>query len=224
MDYNIVHLTDIHGTGNTIYRIGDELRKADIVILSGDITHFGYSKDVVPIIENIAFFNKNIYAVPGNCDYHEVDKFLTEFEINLHRKIIETDRFVFCGLGGSLPCPGYTPFEYEESEADSWLSDMKKQIKNIKPLIFVSHQPPIDTKNDRLTNGDHVGSISVRKFIEDTCPLLCLTGHIHEGIGVDTIGKCELINPGPFRMGYFASIRITGENSVKPIPKQITAL
>ena len=125
-------------------------------------------------------------------------------------------------MGGSLPCPGYTPFEYEESEAGSWLSDMKDKIKNIKPLIFVSHEPPVNTKNDRLTNGDHVGSISVRKFIEDTCPLICLTGHIHEGIGVDAIGKCVLINPGPFRMGYYASIKITGENSVNSTLKQIT--
>ena len=68
MDYNILHLTDIHGAGQNIASISNELRKADLVILSGDITHFGYSKDVVPIIENIANFNKNIYAIPGNCD------------------------------------------------------------------------------------------------------------------------------------------------------------
>jgi len=224
MDYKIVHLTDIHGACNTISRIGNDLQKADLVILSGDITHFGYTKDVVPIIEKIEYFNKNIYAVPGNCDYDEVNKFLTEFEINLHRKIFETDKYIFCGLGGSLPCPGYTPFEYEESEAVSWLSDMKDKIKTIKPLIFVSHQPPVNTKNDRLTNGEHVGSKSVKDFIQSVSPVLCLTGHIHEGIGIDTIGNCRVVNPGPFRTGHFASITITGENSVNIELKQITAL
>ncbi len=222
MDYNIIHLTDIHGAGNNLAKIGNELRNADIVILSGDITHFGYSKDVVPIIENISYFNKRIYAVPGNCDYIEVDMFLTEIKINLHRNIIETDRYILCGLGGSLPCPGYTPFEYTESEAGSWLSEIKDKIKSSKPMIFVSHQPPFNTKNDRLTNGDHVGSKSVREFINSTSPILCLTGHIHEGIGVDTIGNSMIVNPGPFRTGYYASIKITGENSVNSTLKQIT--
>jgi Icc-related predicted phosphoesterase len=223
MDFNILHLTDIHGAENSITEIGNEIQNADIVILSGDITHFGNSRDVASIIETISSFNKKIFAVSGNCDYKEVDNYLTEYGINLHRRVIETDRYTFCGLGGSLPCPGYTPFEYTDSEANSWLSEMKDKIKSKKPMIFVSHQPPSNTKNDRLTNGKHVGSISIRNFIQTTCPLLCLTGHIHEGTGIDAIENCQIINPGPFRTGKYASIKITGENSVNSTLRQITA-
>lgn len=222
MDFSIIHLTDLHGAVNNITKIGDELRQADVVVLSGDITHFGSTEDVKLIIQNIAVFNDNIFCVPGNCDYSEVEKYLTDLEINLHRRSIERENYIFCGLGGSLPCPGYTPFEYEDDEANGWLSEMKNENKSSKPLIFVSHQPPCNTINDRLANGDHVGSKSIRDFIETENPILCLTGHIHEGIGIDIIGNSMIINPGPFRMGYYASIKITGENSVNCTLMQIT--
>jgi Icc-related predicted phosphoesterase len=33
---------------------------------------------------------------------------------------------------------------------------------------------------------------------------VCFTGHIHEGVGIDTIGRCQVINPGPLREGRYA--------------------
>jgi Icc-related predicted phosphoesterase len=34
--------------------------------------------------------------------------------------------------------------------------------------------------------------------------LICLTGHIHESIGIDTIGRTKIINPGQFSQNGFA--------------------
>ena len=74
MDLNIIHLTDIHGAVSYIDKIEKELQNSDLVILSGDISHFGKRKDVQQIIQKLAVYNKHIYAVAGNCDYKEADE------------------------------------------------------------------------------------------------------------------------------------------------------
>lgn len=222
MDLNIIHLTDIHGAVSYINEIEKELQNSDLVILSGDISHFGKRKDVQQIIQKLAVFNKHIYAVAGNCDYKEADEYLTQEGINLNKRITTIRGFTLCGLGGSLPCPGPTPFEYKENEAKRWLKELEANLKSSEPIVFVTHEPPYNTILDRLTDGRHVGSRSVRKFIEILSPLLCLTGHIHEGTGVDKIGNCILVNPGPFKTGKYASVRITGESSVHVNLEQVT--
>ncbi|MGD2035594.1 MAG: metallophosphoesterase [Bacteroidales bacterium] len=221
MEINIIHLTDIHGADLQIHKIGKELSLADVIVVSGDITHFGREKEAGQIITNICHYNNKVLAVPGNCDYSEVDVFLSERKINLNRKQVEFGGLVFCGLGGSLPCPGYTPCEFTDNEADKWLTGMKITRFSEKPVIFVSHQPPFNTTNDRLTKGDHVGSRSVRKFIELSTPVLCLTGHIHEGTGIDSIGNCKIVNPGPLLSGNYASIHIKPDRSAKINLKKI---
>lgn len=73
-----------------------------------------------------------------------------------------------------------------------------------------------------ITDGRHVGSIPIREMLLAVSPLVCLTGHIHEGIGTDKLGTCAIVNPGPFRKGRFAEIEIPDEFSVKINLKQIT--
>ncbi len=222
MDFNIIHLTDIHGAVFYIDEIVTELQNSDLVILSGDISHFGKRKDVQQIIQKLSIYNKHIYAVAGNCDYKEADEYLTRENVNLNKRIITVQGFTLCGLGGSLPCPGPTPFEYKENEAKRWLKELEANLKSKRPIVFVTHEPPYNTMVDRLTDDRHVGSRSVRKFIEVRSPLLCLTGHIHESEGVDKIGHCILVNPGPFKTGKYALVKITGEGSVHVDLKQIT--
>jgi Icc-related predicted phosphoesterase len=209
-DLHILHLTDIHGAHFLIEEIGHEIRDADLVILSGDITHFGRRKEASIIIEKIRRYNRNILAVSGNCDYPVVEEYLGKEKISLHRKIVKYAGYTVMGLGGSLPCPGTTPFEYTEDDVKRWLAEMKKSINQHAPILFVSHQPPVNTLNDDVGNGRHVGSSAVRNFIEAKEVLLCVTGHIHEGIGIDTIDNCKVVNPGPFRTGKYAKIAMIG--------------
>jgi Icc-related predicted phosphoesterase len=84
-----------------------------------------------------------------------------------------------------------------------------------KPLLFVSHQPPYATMNDQVSPGCHVGSKSIRKFIEMHQPLICFTGHIHEGIGIDRIGNARIVNPGPAGTGSYAWAEIEGSTIKK---------
>ena len=74
-----------------------------------------------------------------------------------------------------------------------------------EPFIFVSHSPPYFTHLDILDNGLHVGSISIKRFIEKWSNknqlILSLHGHIHgspkrSGSIHSFIGSTMCINTG----------------------------
>jgi len=77
------------------------------------------------------------------------------------------------------------------------------------PSLMVSHQPPYGTLNDQVSPGFHVGSKAIRGFIEKQQPLICFTGHIHEGTGIDHIGDTAVVNPGPAGTGSYVMAEIT---------------
>ncbi len=81
--------------------------------------------------------------------------------------------------------------------------DLEKITKGMDPkkTIICIHPPPKDTHLDVLYDGNHVGSRSLRKFIEKHEPYLVLSGHIHEsptmsGKIEDNIGRTLCIQPG----------------------------
>ena len=49
-----------------------------------------------------------------------------------------------------------------------------------------------------------VGSLAVRRYIEEKQPILSIHGHIHEDRGIDILGETVLVNPGPLKDGYYA--------------------
>lgn len=200
----IVAIPDMHGSAKVLNRLSKDLSEAEVVLLAGDLTNFGGQKEAADIVNEVRRYAKNIYAVPGNCDYSEVIDYLTDQGINLHGKGTVINGFAFIGVGGSLPAPGRTPIEYSEKELDDFLNQALNDVPNDLPLILIAHQPPINTKIDQVSPGRHVGSKAVRTFIENHQPLICFSGHIHEEVGIDSIGKTKLINPGPLRTGSYA--------------------
>ena len=206
---NIISLSDIHGNASHIEVIAGELAQADIVLLSGDITNFGNSRDAREVIEAIRPYNTNILAVPGNCDPPDACLYFDEQQINLHARAVLRDGITFIGLGGSVPCPGRTPNEHGEATLTRWLNAAATDITDDSPVVLLCHQPPYGTATDITRAGQHVGSDAVRAFIEAQQPLLCFTGHIHESPAVDTIGPTNIINPGPLSRGGYAYARVT---------------
>ena len=206
----LVALTDIHGDAGRLTAISADLAAADIVLLTGDLTHFGRREAVTQVVDAVRRFNSHILAVPGNCDQREVAGYLTDEGINLHARHVIMNGLAFVGVGGSLPAPGRTPNEYDEEELGAFLQQATEGLPEDIPLILVSHQPPYDTITDFARIGRHVGSKAIRHFIEIHQPLICFTGHIHEGRGIDSIGRTQIINPGPLRHGGYACAQITG--------------
>ena len=200
----ITALTDLHGRFSILPRFGPVLADADLVLLAGDNTHFGHKAEMEEVIRAVLQFNIAVLSVSGNCDYPDGEQYLIESGINLNCRCVASDDLFFAGLSGSLPCPGSTPHEYSEEEFQISLELLEKDIKH--PFILVTHQPPYGTVSDCVSRGQHVGSKTVRIFIEKHSPLVCFTGHIHEGKGTDFIGRTRIVNPGPARDGNYASL------------------
>jgi Icc-related predicted phosphoesterase len=212
----IVGISDIHGQSDYIHEISEVLERSDLILLSGDITHFGEKDDVLSVLQDIWNYSDNVYAVPGNCDYPSVGDFLTEEGINLQGRVIHIGDYQLTGVGGSLPCPGVTPNEYSEGEYRAFLSAIAMHVSPDLPLIFVSHQPPFETVCDLARNSMHVGSKAVRDFLLGVQPYICFTGHIHEGVGIDHIGNTLIVNPGPLSNSRYVEAEINGSGvSVK---------
>lgn len=204
-------LTDIHAKVEAASKIAEDLRAADWVLLPGDLTMFGREKDAARILDAVRAHNENVLAVMGNCDYPEVEAYLREQGVCLHRGHQVIDGVAFVGLGGSLPCPVPTQNEWSEGQIAGHLEAAVQGLDDAAPMVLVSHQPPKDTVVDLAGIGQHVGSEAVRGFIERRTPLVCFSGHIHEAEGKDTIGRTLVVNPGPFMEGRYAVAAIDGE-------------
>lgn len=88
---------------------------------------------------------------------------------------------------------------------------MIEQVQNMRNCIFNFHSPPYDTSLDLAPKLDkdlkpvvsggqmmmeHVGSVAIRKAIDEHHPILGMHGHIHESMGTFNVGRTLCINPG----------------------------
>lgn len=205
----ILALTDIHSRVYYTQQVTNQLQQADLVLIAGDITNFGDREEANLIIEKLLLLNRNILAIPGNCDHVGVLDTLVARNMNLHAATKITGNTMFFGIGGCNKTPFHTPQEYSEQEIAGLLGNFAK-TPDVDRFIFISHAPPYKTKLDRVILGFHVGSKAIRNFIEDFKPDVVVCGHIHEARGYDYIGEALIINPGPFPKHY-GLIQINGK-------------
>lgn len=184
----------------------DALSEADLLLVGGDLTHFGRKDEASRVVEKLKAYNPNILAVHGNLDHPEVGSLLDAQGISLHGHGRVMSGLGLIGVGGSNPTPFSTPSEYPEDKISRFLEKGMEELSGHKPFILLSHPPPARTKTDRLRSGRHAGSTAVRKFIEQRRPAFCLCGHIHESRAVDFIGSTVIINPGPLPEGGWLEI------------------
>ena len=208
----ILGCSDIHGRIEPVGRMVEVLQSADVVVLAGDVTNFGRQAEAMAVVDAFEHHGARVLAVPGNCDFPEAGQAFSSRGVNIHADCRVVNGVGFVGLGGSLVTPFGTPGEYAEAELENFLSQAATRLPQGLPFVLVSHQPPVDTLCDRLSNGTHVGSHAVRKFIETHRPLACFTGHIHEAAGVDTVGETPVINPGLFGNGRYVHGVVTGQH------------
>ncbi|USS40083.1 metallophosphoesterase [Thermococcus aggregans] len=199
----IIAVTDIHGKANKVRELLEHLKgqEFDLILIAGDITHFGGRESAYNILKEFLDFGKSFYAVMGNCDGRDVLELLEELNIGLHGKRVEFNGVGITGIGGSNITPFSTIWEFSEEEIWEILTRNYKDGD-----IILSHVPPKDTNVDKTFVGTHAGSKSLRKFIEEKQPPLVICGHIHEGTGIDKIGETMIVNPGPLSRGHYAVI------------------
>jgi len=187
----VLALSDIH---RSVYMVKKALEFAaanalEVVTCSGDFQ----SLEAIKVLSG---FKGKVFAVPGNMDGGEELEALEEAGVSLHGKVAEHGGFLFAGAGA-------LNFKWA-------LQAVTSQLNNIEPnkFVFITHYPPKDSKVDVAFNLAHVGSSSVREFIESYRPAVCLCGHIHEARGVDWLGETLLVNPGPLARGYAAIVDV----------------
>lgn len=184
----------------------------DLLLFAGDFTKFGHEKTGIAYMEEVLSYKKAIFAVMGNCDFQSLLEFGLEKNILVDGRIREFQGFFVSGSGGGSYFTGTSPYERKDEALASDLSLVETKVTSkevqASKLIVLSHNPPLDTKLDQIQGGIHVGSPLIRQFIERTQPLLFVSGHIHEAVGVDKLGKTSLINPGALVDGRFATCEI----------------
>lgn len=201
----IAHLTDIHRSREVIAMLERLASKADMLIISGDVTTFAEPEYFKEFMSRVARLNIRSLYVPGNNDRPD---FSVPPEVNnLDCSKITVSGIQIGGLGGSPPTPFNTPYEIEEEE----IAERLKRLGYVD--ILITHTPPFDTPADRLLSGGHAGSRAVRDYIIAEKPKLVLCGHIHEAIAKFRLGDSLVINPGSAASGRYA--RISFEDEIK---------
>ncbi|MBM3308796.1 MAG: metallophosphoesterase [Candidatus Altiarchaeales archaeon] len=208
----ILCVSDIHGSLDSLIDVRNYLVKNGVhtVFLMGDYS-VGFKDlrqnrvDAEYALDSLKN-NATLYALPGNCDDPNLVDLFEKRGANLHEKVVVLDGVSFAGLGGCNTSPFGTPCEYTEEQIYEKLDRLFGGVKTEKTVLVV-HFPPKDTNCDVIPNGMHVGSVSLRKIIEEKQPDLCICSHIHEcGGREDTIGKTRILNVGPLTHGNIAVI------------------
>lgn len=204
----IVAMGDIHERVKAFSLLEKEVSSADLVILTGDLTQYGNEERAGDVLKVVRGINLNILAQVGNLDSLGIDALLTKEGINIHGRGRTIKGIGIFGCGGSAPTPFHTPVEFSEDELKGFLENGYRDVKDAAVKVMVCHTPPLNTEVDMIPSGAHVGSKTVREFIVKHQPDLCITGHIHEAAGEDSIGKTRIINPGPFSEGGYVVINV----------------
>jgi uncharacterized protein len=203
----IISFGDVHMATRNLARMDEEMRDTDLIIISGDLTNFGGTVDAGRVIEETRVVCKRVLALPGNLDQAEVIPFLEREGIALHGRGVVIEGIGIFGCGGSNITPFNTPTELTEDEIYQTLIRGYAEVRGARSLLMVCHTPPFETRCDRIAGGRAVGSTAARRFIEEFKPNLCISGHIHESAGVDSIGSTVIVNAGPFKDGGYIVVQ-----------------
>ncbi len=193
-------LTDIHGNVSDLDKLEPEFKAADAVLFAGDFCECFKTETSKPVLDALVKKHDEIYAVLGNCDEPEFIEELENAGINAERTLNYTGGIAIIGSGGGSKFTGKTPNEREEDDllSDFDILNQKEFEGDYSNVILISHNPPKDTKCDAVNETLHAGSAKFRTLIEEKKPLAVVTGHIHEGVGIDKIGETLIMNSGCF--------------------------
>lgn len=197
-------LADLHGEYGMLESFME--LAPDVVFIAGDITNMGTASDVETCFSRI---DVPSFSVPGNCDPKEViDALEGSSSVNLHGSVMNLGKISVAGIGGSNPTPFGTPFEMTDKQIDDLLKASLVRMEKAVHNVLISHAPPEGILDE--IGGNHVGSNSIRKYV-DRFDLICCA-HVHEQRGIFEGEGFKVVNPGPAAMGNCAMIHF-GENS-----------
>jgi Icc-related predicted phosphoesterase len=209
----ILAFTDIHGSYKKVDEILTKV-SADVIVIGGDITTVGTRAEAEQAIEGWKNLGRSLVAIAGNMDSPEIDGALESAGVSISGRGVKIADIGFFGVSASPFSPLCTPYEISEDEIAKRIEVGYRAVKDAEVKVFVPHAPPHNTKVDKVFMGTHVGSKSVRDFIEREQPDVVICGHIHEARGQDLIGRSKIVNCGAAGKGYYAVVDIGEKISI----------
>jgi Icc-related predicted phosphoesterase len=191
--------SDIHNDAKALEKLMDI--EADYYFAAGDLVN--WAKGLDKMGEVLKKRGSKMHVLPGNHESaRDIVSLCERFGfINFHEQSMKIGAMHVAGLGYSSPTPFDTPGEYSESE----IAERLAKFAGLKPLVLICHCPPLNTALDRIKEGLHAGSRSVREFIEAEQPDYFFCGHIHEAEGVVIqMGSTRAQNVG--KKGYLLEL------------------
>ena len=195
----ILAFVDTHGSDKTLKIAKEKAKQADIVVCAGDLTVF--EKNLDSYLAELNKLGKTVLVIHGNHETEDSMKkscSLFKNTVFLHKGVFELENYIFMGYGGGGFSDTDKDFENVSKNFEKEIKEKQKKIKDKKlKTVLILHAPPHKTKLDYIM-GNHVGSKSYRKFIDNIKPTLVVCGHFHENAGLDQqIGTTVIVNPGP---------------------------
>ncbi|MBI5072993.1 metallophosphoesterase, partial [Candidatus Woesearchaeota archaeon] len=186
---------DIHGDRSLAQRLAEKAVKenADLVIITGDITHFDQSADGImgPFVAK----KKKVLFVPGNHDSFATADFLVSMYgvKNIHGYSVRYEDIGIFGCGGANVGPVTT---LQEKEIETLLQKGFDKIKYLPKKIMVTHVHPSETAMEKFSTFIP-GSSGVKRALEAMQPDFLLCSHVHEAEGIEEmVGVTKVINVG----------------------------
>lgn len=202
----ILAISDLHGSDWGVKQVHTwiDVLDPELLIMSGDITHFGPISFAGDFLRSL---DVRTLAIPGNCDPPAILGLLDELEVNLHEKKVNIGGETFVGFGASNPTPFDTLFEVTDDQIHKLLSPLMED-----DVILVTHAPPYGVLDGTTFTGP-LGSKSIKRIIDDYKPKLAVYGHIHEAKGLRE-EETVYLNPGSAREGYGAFVQTNAKMEV----------
>ena len=186
--------SDLHINKKLAKELVQKANEVDIVIGAGDfaIVHRGL-EEMITILKDI---EKPTFVVPGNGE--TTDELMAASQDwkscqVLHGNGKNHSGVDFYGIGGGIPVTPFGAWSYDftEKEAEELLHECPSNS------ILISHSPPYQIL-DKSSSGQHLGSTTIRKFIDQKTPKLLVCGHIHESAGKqEWVNNTLVVNAGP---------------------------
>lgn len=204
-------ITDLHGRREALERIAAQTGPVHSLLFGGDITHFGSPVDADRVLDLASQIAPHVLAVTGNCDSAAIERRLEQRGVALHGRGMCFGSVGIHGVSG-IPPWKRGMFQYTEEELAAALQAGYAALEGAAKRILLAHVPPHGLKLDRTYFWKHAGSTAVRAFVDQCQPDLVLCGHIHEGRGIEVVGRTTVVNCGFGARGHYALVEADDEH------------
>jgi len=207
-----------------VFRFAQSIEPVDFILYGGD--DLGrFEEEGFNYFSELASHTKSnqVLAVIGNDDLYLQKKVLKAKGVHdLYSQSYIFKNFAFIGLEASTSGPAL--FQHKEEHFEEHLKRQFKQARG-KRLVVLSHTPPFGildrgirfAEKDEFTS--HIGSTSLRDFVEKNPVDLIICGHCHsQGGNTEELGATTIVNVSSHdnrgAKGKFAVISLTKDGAV----------